>query len=126
MSTPAAALLARRDELTAQLTDLRREVDDVIAAARDANLDDEHDPEGSTVAYERSRATLLAERAAAELAEVDQALVRLRAGSYGRCEQCGALIDEHRLAARPATRWCIGCARQNESGSSILPPRTSR
>jgi RNA polymerase-binding transcription factor DksA len=73
-------------------------------------LDDEHDPEGATIAFEREQLTAF--RAAAELrvAELDAALGRVAAGSYGVCEVCGRSIDESRLEALPSTRWCITCA----------------
>jgi DnaK suppressor protein len=103
-------LRARQEELVGQLAGLRRDVANVIAAARDTNLDDEHDPEGATIAFERSQLSLLADNAAGELAEVQQALQRLAESSYGRCERCRSAIGVERLAARPASRLCIACA----------------
>jgi RNA polymerase-binding transcription factor DksA len=44
------------------------------------------------------------------LADTDEALGRLAAGSFGRCEQCGSLIPDWLLAAVPETRYCPGCA----------------
>jgi len=44
------------------------------------------------------------------LADVEDALMRLDAGSYGRCERCGEMILLGRLRALPWTRVCIGCA----------------
>ncbi|WP_083873667.1 TraR/DksA C4-type zinc finger protein [Frankia sp. QA3] len=49
-------------------------------------------------------------QATARLAEVDAALGRLAAGTYGRCEAGGEPIGEQRLAARPSARPCIPCA----------------
>jgi DnaK suppressor protein len=103
-------LSARRAELIRQLADLRAEVAEVIDAARDANLDDEHDPEGSTVAFERAQLARLTDSAAEELTEVEHAMTRLAEARYGRCEQCGQLIGDERLTARPTTRFCIRCA----------------
>jgi RNA polymerase-binding transcription factor DksA len=45
-------------------------------------------------------------RAEAELADVEHALGRLDAGTYGTCEVCAGPADEDRLAAAPATRTC--------------------
>ena len=47
--------------------------------------------------------------AAEEIAQVGAALRRLEAGTYGRCEDCGDAIDERRLRALPATRFCTPC-----------------
>jgi len=44
------------------------------------------------------------------LADVEDALARLTAGTFGRCEQCGAEIGESTLALVPETRYCRGCA----------------
>jgi DnaK suppressor protein len=72
-----------------------------------SNVDDEHDPEGSTIAYELSQSATLLRDARTRIAEVEAALVRLEEGGYGRCEVCGTAIAEGRLEARPWTRFCI-------------------
>ena len=45
------------------------------------------------------------------LREVEAALERMDAGSYGRCQKCGQPIAEERLEALPAARLCIACKR---------------
>ncbi|RFU19835.1 TraR/DksA family transcriptional regulator [Geodermatophilus marinus] len=82
----------------------------MVAASRASNADDEHDPEGATIAFERQQLATLLDAARRRLADVDAALERRAAGSYGRCERCGRPITPERLAARPATRSCIDCA----------------
>ncbi len=44
------------------------------------------------------------------LDEVESALARLDDGTYGRCHQCGAVIDDSRLAEAPTARHCANCA----------------
>lgn len=44
------------------------------------------------------------------LADTEEALGRLAAGGFGRCEQCGAVIAEVLLAAAPESRYCAVCA----------------
>ena len=44
------------------------------------------------------------------LAETEEALDRVAAGVFGRCEQCAAPIPELLLGAVPETRYCAGCA----------------
>ena len=82
----------------------------MVEASRDSNADDEHDPEGATIAFERSHVGALVEQARARLAEVDAALARLDAGTYGACERCGEPIGSGRLEARPTARHCVDCA----------------
>lgn len=89
---------------------LRGDHDDFVAASRDTNADDEHDPEGATIAFERSQVDALLRQAQRRLAELEAALARLDAGDYGRCERCGRAIDPARLDARPEARTCIPCA----------------
>ena len=94
----------------ARVRALRSEIDGIVAAVANANTDDEHDPEGATIAFERARATALLEDALSHLADLDRAEGRLAAGTHAACEQCGGPIAEDRLAARPASVTCIGCA----------------
>ncbi len=103
----AARLRSRLAEVEARLAGQRRLVDGIVEAARDANSDDEHDPEGATLAWERQQAGAMVARAAAERAELLAALERVAAGSYGRCEVCGQAIPAARLEVRPATTRCV-------------------
>ncbi|WP_435748692.1 TraR/DksA family transcriptional regulator [Microbacterium sp. PMB16] len=75
-----------------------------------SNDDDEHDPEGVTLSSEWSRLTGLAEAAASELRQVDDALARMDAGDYGVCANCGRAIPAGRLEARPFAVHCVACA----------------
>ncbi|GAB3530853.1 hypothetical protein GCM10027403_00260 [Arthrobacter tecti] len=77
---------------------------------RDSNVDDEHDPEGSTIAFELSQSATLIREVNSRIAEVEAALHRLETGTYGICEVCHVPIAEGRLEARPWTRFCINHA----------------
>ncbi len=96
--------------MTRRLRELTADFDAVVAASRDSNADDEHDPEGATIAFERSQTGALIKQARGTLAEIDAALDRVGSGAYGTCESCGGPIGEGRLEARPTARTCIGCA----------------
>ena len=104
-------LLAEQVSAKAQIEALSSEFDEVVAASRASNADDEHDPEGTTIAFERQQVVALLEQARRRLADVEAALARRDAGVYGICENCGRPISAERLAARPAARTCIDCAR---------------
>jgi RNA polymerase-binding transcription factor DksA len=100
------------DELRRARTRLARLTGDyaeIVEASRDSNADDEHDPEGATIAFERSQVGSLARRTEEQLAEVALALERLDAGTYGVCERCGGPIAAARLEARPVARTCVSC-----------------
>jgi DnaK suppressor protein len=107
----ADPLLDERAVVLRDIESLRREFDQVVEASASSNADDEHDPEGATIAFERQQTAALLEQARRRLAEIDAALARREAGGYGVCEGCGRPIGAERLAARPAARTCIDCAR---------------
>ena len=109
-SEPREALRQARADAEAQIAALRRDLAGVIDASRSSNADDEHDPEGATIAFERAQVAALLDGARRRLAELDAALERLDAGTFGRCEVCGRQIPAERLAIRPAASSCVGCA----------------
>ena len=88
-------------------TALTGDIASVSDLRRGSNVDDEHDPEGSTIAFELSQSATLLRDADARVAEMEAALQRLDDGTYGMCEVCGRPIAEGRLEARPWTRFCI-------------------
>lgn len=92
---------------------LEAEFSRFVDAGNGTNIDDEHDPEGATIAFERAQVAALIDQARARIADVDRALIALAAhgrDAYGRCERCGEPIAAGRLAARPSARTCIACA----------------
>ena len=110
MATAHELLLAERAEALRQVDALEREFAAIAEAAGSAGTDDEHDPEGATLAFERQHAAALLQAARERIAAIDAALDRVRAGRYGVCTRCGQPIGEDRLAARPAALTCIRCA----------------
>lgn len=109
-------LAAERREAEQRLAELTGSFDDFVAASRDSNADDEHDPEGATIAYERAQVVALTHQVREHLAQIDAAFERLDAGTYGRCETCGGAIAEARLEARPTAVRCITCAQNSRPG----------
>ena len=103
-------LLAEREAALAQIEALTKEFDSVVAASQSSNADDEHDPEGATIALERAQLVAVLRQATADLDELDAAVRRVDEGTYGVCERCGLPIAPARLEARPAARRCVGCA----------------
>lgn len=103
-------LEVRRQRALRRRDALRCDFDDMVERSSDASRDDEHDPEGATIAFERAQVTALLTAAEQELTDLDRALKRVRAGTHDRCERCGDEVPAERLRARPATRTCVGCA----------------
>ena len=110
MDDARARLDDERTRVLARLAALTDDHDSVVAASLDTNADDEHDPEGATIAFERSQLGALVRQARLHLAEIDDAVRRLADGTYGVCELCGGTVPTARLEARPTARRCVGCA----------------
>ncbi len=107
-----ALLNTERDELVRQIAGLEREFSAIVASTADgsAGSDDEHDPEGATVAFERQHVAALLTTTRAHLATIDAALRKIEFGVYEICDICGGAIGAERLAARPAALTCVRCA----------------
>ena len=108
--TAREALVTLRADTLARLDGLEREFRGIVESSGVAGTDDEHDPEGATVAFERQHLATLLGEARQRLAQIDEALGRLADGSYGRCAACGQPVGAARLAARPLATACIRCA----------------
>lgn len=103
-------LLAERDRTRRRLAELTGDFRAIVEASQATNADDEHDPEGATIGFERAQATTLLAEARTHLAELERAADDLAAGRYGRCRSCGRPIGVDRLLARPTAARCIRCA----------------
>jgi RNA polymerase-binding protein DksA len=103
-------LRRERTQALALLASLTADFDRLVAASVDANADDEHDPEGATIAFERSQLGALIARAQSRLHDIDNALARIADGAYGVCTRCDRTISVERLRARPTATTCIACA----------------
>lgn len=109
-SGPASRLHALRASTLRRAETLSQSFDGIVEAARDVATDDEHDPEGHTIAWERQQLAALLSETQAILSDIDGAEQRLTAGQYGTCTACGSTIGSERLTALPATSTCVGCA----------------
>ena len=110
------ALDADRALTLTRVEGLKADLEGIIADSMDANGDDEHDPEGSTVAFERAQVIALISEAESRLADLERALERLHAGGDTVCRRCGGEIPLERLMARPATSICVDCAKNTTAG----------
>lgn len=113
MNAPKRALNSQHHNfqrmLEAKGDELRKQLRGRLAEAVD---DHEPDDEGAEAIRSITTDMVIAtiERQRMELAEIEAALKRLKAGEYGICEDCGVQIPEVRLNALPWTRSCVDCA----------------
>jgi len=103
-------LAGDREQTRLLIERLSEEMGAFVTARRDSPTDDEHDPEGPTLAFERSQSQAMMSQSDQHLREIDAALVRLDDGSYGLCTVCSREISLGRLQARPQAALCIVCA----------------
>jgi RNA polymerase-binding transcription factor DksA len=103
-------LAAERERTQARIAALQRDFDGIVASSASASADDEHDPEGSSTAFDRQHVAALLSQGRDHLADISRAAGRVADGSYGTCERCGLPIGTERLAARPAAATCVRCA----------------
>jgi DnaK suppressor protein len=124
MSTTTTAFLAsQRRELesrrAAYLEDAARSTANALELTEDGANQDMADEdgfgEGDTLNVERDRLLLVAAEAQARVAEIDAAIGRVDAGTYGRCESCGKPIPHARLEVLPEATLCVAC----KAGASL-------
>jgi RNA polymerase-binding transcription factor DksA len=109
MADNARRLEEERAATASLIGSLTRQVTGIIESSTWTTNDDEHDPEGATIAYERAQLQSILTQARADLESLAQAELRFRNGTYGLCERCGNPIPEARLEALPAATHCIPC-----------------
>ena len=98
-------LQEERERVRGQLAQLGR--GDDISLAFDENFAD-----SGQVTAERGEVEALSGQLRDTLQEIEDALAKFDAGTYGECESCHQRISEARLEAMPAARLCISCASQ--------------
>ena len=108
----ADAARTRLEEERTRLDGLREGFDDLNAESEEASLGelssvDQHQADVGTETFNRERDLSILENVEAELVDVEHAIRRLDDGSYGTCEACGKPIDDARLEAMPAARFCL-------------------
>jgi DnaK suppressor protein len=106
----APRIAAARADATTRSASLAAQVEALAEQQALTTHDDEHDPEGVTIGFERAQILGLLAGAREEIAALDRAAARLRAGTYGACLTCGRGIPDVRLEALPAAETCLDCA----------------
>ncbi|MER3429786.1 MAG: hypothetical protein C4324_01875 [Blastocatellia bacterium] len=85
----------------------------------DLSIDDSETPDPVDLAvrnYSKNVLLAVSENESRQLAEIDEALLRIEDDEYGTCQNCGKVISPKRLAAIPWARYCIACQELLEQG----------
>ena len=108
-------LAVLREELVRQRDDLRREIEDHGADPETDEVTFEGDAGFSDRSHsteERSRVISVVRALRSNLHDVDLAIAKIDAGTYGACERCGQPIGSERLEAIPWALLCIDCKKK--------------
>jgi DnaK suppressor protein len=100
---PRAALTAERDRLRDQVAESIQAPDAMTYGSQAA---------AASQVFDQQRDLALRERNQQHLAQVEAALARLDAGTFGTCTSCGRPIARERLDAIPWAALCIDCQRK--------------
>ena len=98
------AIVGSRIRTAEQIDSLRESFRDIVSSSESTSTDDEHDPEGATIAYERAQVASLIRKSTDELASLDLALSRIDGDELLNCENCQGDI------ALSACSRCPTCA----------------
>ena len=104
------AVDSEQERTLRQIASLEAVVAAIIEGSELTSTDDEHDPEGATIAYERAQASALLRRARADRDALVVTRRQLETTGHVVCAVCGRDIDLERVAALPTTVRCVQCA----------------
>jgi RNA polymerase-binding transcription factor DksA len=93
-----------------QIASLEAALAAIVEGSELVSTDDEHDPDGATIAYERAQVRALLRQARVDRDALAVTRRRLEQGQPLSCADCGRHIDLERLAALPTTSRCVRCA----------------
>jgi DnaK suppressor protein len=104
-----AELVTERASYVEQAESLRLEAEMLAQDMEPGDIQFEESGEGDTLNVERERDLALSAQARAAVDEIDRALRKIDAGTYGVCERCANPIPRARLKALPYAALCVAC-----------------
>lgn len=120
-------MVTTKDELYSELVNMRAELQQQLAEIDlDADMNEpgtgysNHPADDATEVLDQTVNLSVYQAAEGRLREVEDALARYEAGTYGICENCGQEIDIARLEAIPYTRYCLRCAEQRDYHAGMV------
>ena len=108
-------LLEKRSSLVRQVERLAKDVAESTEATENSKSPISS-AENASDAYDQDFAFMSMESEEELLRKVDRALIRVREGSYGECEECAQLINPERIEALPWATMCVRCQELEERG----------
>jgi len=107
------------EQLNEHVGHVRTDQNDALEANDDGVKDS---VDFSMMDVNKEMAFTLGERESQLVADIDQALLRIKEGTYGKCARCGRDIDERRLEALPTARYDAECQAIIEQAKGLDTP----
>jgi len=114
-ATLRAELEGERERLLEEIAEHEREGQETLSDVSGENNYRDHMADQGSATFARELDMSLEDQARQSLADVESALARMEAGTYGICTRCGAAIPAERLEAVPAAQLCITCKEWEET-----------
>ena len=114
-ATLKAELERERERLLAEIAEYEREGQETLSDVSGENNYRDHMADQGSATFARELDMSLEDQARQSLADLESALARMEAGTYGICTRCGADIPAERLQAVPSAQLCITCKEWEET-----------
>ncbi len=105
-------LLAKKNELMANVSEEEKE------GRESVSIEAKDFADMATESYGQELNFSISDAGRKNLRDIEDALIRIKEGTYGVCESCGKPIVESRLEAIPHARMCISCQENSENKGS--------
>lgn len=102
---------ARREAIAAKIKRLRRE-DPMTTVDRSIIVEPGTD---AGVLFGHEQVVIFEQRLKNDLKEIEKALLKIKKGTYGKCEKCGQPIEAARLVAKPSAIYCLDDEKKMET-----------
>jgi DnaK suppressor protein len=114
-ATLRAQLETERERLLAEIAEYELEGQETLSDVSGENNYRDHMADQGSATFARELDMSLEDQARQSLADLESALARMEAGTYGVCTRCGAAIPAERLHAVPSAQLCITCKEWEET-----------
>jgi DnaK suppressor protein len=108
-----------RNLLTQRLNELLEDANKTLSLMTDQNQNFPDPTDRASMESERNFELRIRDRERKLISKIKDALVRIEAGTFGICEECGENISDERLKARPVTTLCIDCKKKQENQEKL-------
>ncbi len=108
-----------RDQLLAWRQELLVDASQTVEEMHEEKAQFADPADRATLETDRNFELRIRDRERRLITKIDQALGRIKDGTFGECEVCGGPIEEKRLAARLVTTLCIACKADQEKEEKL-------